>query len=70
MSSGRHTDSVCILRSHVIDLALLRGDAFDAFYAARRAALLALIENAMGKASADGSVVVPADEDDDEVGST
>jgi len=54
----------------VIDLALLRGDAFDAFYAARRAALLALIENAMGKASADGSVVVPADEDDDEVGST
>lgn len=38
-----------ILRSHSIEPNHLRADHFDRFYAARRAALLALIEEAMGK---------------------
>lgn len=41
-----------ILRSHVIDPALLRGDRFDEFMAARQNALLDRIEAAMGKAIA------------------
>jgi hypothetical protein len=39
-----------ILSSHVIDPALLRADSFETFYAARKAALLGLVERAMGKA--------------------
>ncbi len=38
-----------ILRSHVIEPAHVRADDFDAFFQAREAALLARIENAMGK---------------------
>lgn len=38
-----------ILESHAIDPALLRADAYDAFYDARKAALLNLVEAAMGK---------------------
>jgi hypothetical protein len=38
------------LRSHLIEPARLRADDFDAFVAARREALLSLIERAMGKA--------------------
>lgn len=40
-----------ILRSHRIEPALLRADDFDAFYAARKAELLEMIEGAMGKAA-------------------
>jgi hypothetical protein len=55
-----------ILKSHVIDPALLRSDSFHEFYAARKAALLALVERAMGKASADGNIVADDDNDDDD----
>ena len=41
-----------IIRAHHIDVDALRTDDFDAFFAARRAALSALIEAAMGKAVA------------------
>lgn len=54
-----------ILKTHLIDPALLRTDAFNEFYAARKAALLAIIERAMGKPSAE-SVSVAEDEDDAE----
>ncbi len=40
-----------ILKSHVIDPALIRPDIFDAFFAAREKALLQHIEKAMGKPS-------------------
>jgi len=53
-----------ILKSHVIDPTLLRADSFDAFYAARKASLLGLVESAMGKVSADASPV--SDDEDDE----
>jgi hypothetical protein len=55
-----------ILKSHVIDPSLLRGDSFQEFYAARKAALLAIVERAMGKASAVAIEVVAEDEEDDE----
>ncbi len=38
-----------ILQTHLIDPALLRADDFHAFYAARKVALLTLVEQAMGK---------------------
>lgn len=58
-----------ILRSHVIDPALLRADSFEEFYAARKAALLAIVERAMDKVSAEAEGVVPEDdEDEDEEG--
>jgi hypothetical protein len=56
-----------ILKSHVIDPVLLRTDAFNEFYAARKAALLAIVERAMGKTSAE-SASVAEDEDDEEEG--
>lgn len=49
-----------LLASHRIDAKALRADDFSAFYQARKAALLALIEAAMGKASI-GSVAMDAD---------
>lgn len=55
-----------ILKSHVIDPALLRADSFQKFYDARKAALLAIVERAMGKASAEASSVLAEDEEDDE----
>jgi hypothetical protein len=55
-----------ILKSHVIDPALLRGDSFQEFYAARKAALLAIVERAMGKVSAVAVDVVAEDEEDEE----
>ncbi len=55
-----------ILKSHVIDPALLRADAFQKFYDARKAALLAIVERAMGKASVEASNVLGEDEEDDE----
>ena len=54
-----------ILKSHVIDPALLRADSFEEFYSARKAALLALVERAMGKASAEANVIVADDEEGD-----
>jgi hypothetical protein len=54
-----------ILRSHAIEPSLLREDAFQGFYATRKTALLALIENAMGKVSAEASPATD-DEDDDQ----
>lgn len=44
------------LRSHLIDPALLRADSFDAFMADRQKRLLALIEQATGKAAYAGNV--------------
>lgn len=38
-----------ILETHLIDPGLLRADNFDAFFGARKATLLALVEQAMGK---------------------
>ena len=40
-----------ILRSHVIDPALIRSDTFDGFFADREKALLQRVEKAMGKAT-------------------
>jgi hypothetical protein len=51
-----------ILGSHVIDPTLLRADAIEAFYGARKAALLGLVERAMGKASTEASPVGSDDE--------
>ena len=53
-----------ILRSHLIDPALLRSDAFEQFYASRKTALLALVQTAMGKVSATPADAV-SDEDDE-----
>jgi hypothetical protein len=44
------------LSSHLIDPALLRADAFDAFMESRQKTLLALIEQAMGKAAYAGTL--------------
>jgi hypothetical protein len=56
-----------ILKSHVIAPTLLRADSFQEFYAARKAALLAIVERAMGKPSAEGAGVVADDADDEDV---
>jgi len=55
-----------ILKSHMIDPALLRADSFQEFYSARKAALLTLVELAMGKASAEASVIDDDGDDGDE----
>jgi len=54
-----------ILESHLISSADLRKDDFQGFYRARKQAMLALIEKAMGKSIATGA---PTDESDDESG--
>jgi hypothetical protein len=54
-----------ILRSHVINPALLRADEFEAFYAARKAVLLGLVEKAMGKAPTEATGVDSDDDGDD-----
>jgi hypothetical protein len=58
-----------LVKGHFIDPPLLRADSFQAFYSAPKAALLALVERAMGKASAEATAI-PADdkEGDEEVG--
>ena len=63
---GARLDSY--LKSHLIDPSLLRADSFDAFMEDRQKRLLALIEQATGKAAYTGSVQeegedVEADED-------
>jgi hypothetical protein len=60
------TDMDAILQTHMIDAALLRADSFEQFYSARKASLLGLIENAMGRAPSDASEPVSDDEDDEE----
>jgi hypothetical protein len=54
-----------ILKSHMIDPALLRADSFEMFYAVRRTALLGLVERAMGKAPTE-ALPIAADDMDDE----
>lgn len=64
ISKGSQDD---ILRSHLIEPALLRADDFDAFYAARRRSLLEIIEKVMGKAGITQAAEEPAVDDlDDE----
>ena len=53
-----------ILATHAINPRDLRANDFDAFYESRKAALLALIEKTMGKASSETAEM--PDEDDDE----
>ncbi len=58
------------LASHLIDPALLRDNAFEAFMTDRQARLLALIEQAMGKNAYRGDMAeegVDAEQDDDEI---
>jgi hypothetical protein len=56
-----------ILRTHLIQPGLLRADEFEKFYAARKAALLTVVAEAMGKAVAQVNDAVADDaEDDDE----
>ena len=56
-----------LLASHRIDAKSLRADDFYAFYQARKAALLALIEGAMGKTSANSNTDAGEDAMDDDV---
>ncbi len=56
-----------ILESHKIDASLLRADDFDAFYAARKAALLDMIEAAMGKAAARDGTGQAGDYDEEQM---
>lgn len=64
VAKGRVTDPVMddILKSHLIEPMLLRMDAFEAFFTARKAALLALIGRAMQKVLVD--VGEPPQEDE------
>jgi hypothetical protein len=56
-----------LLQTHLIDPALLRTDDFKAFYEARKSALVAVIEQAMGKSvlAAGGDAPAEDAEDDD-----
>jgi hypothetical protein len=56
-----------ILRSHCIDPMLMRTDDFEGFYAARRAALLSMVETAMQKKAIYSDEDVSQDAEDDEV---
>ncbi len=55
-----------ILHSHSIDPLFLRTDDFQGFFAARRKALLSMVEAAMGKNAIYGNEQVPEDADDEE----
>ncbi len=55
-----------ILKTHVIDPALLRADSFQAFYAARKTSLLAIVEKSMGKAAVVAASVAEDELDDEE----
>ncbi len=55
-----------IVRTHVIDPSFLRTDDFDGFFQARKAALLRLIEHAMGKRAIVTNEPVPEDTQDPE----
>lgn len=64
LSSGE-PDQDAILRTHLIDPALLRVDDFTGFMAARKAALLQVISAAMGKAILSPGGDEPAEDDED-----
>ena len=58
-----------IVASHFIEPDAMRADDFKAFYAARKASLIALVERAMAKAVVGvpaGTLVVNEDENDEE----
>jgi len=55
-----------ILKSHLIEPALLRADKFYDFYKARKAALLEIIERTMGKVLAEAPGAIVDDDDDEE----
>jgi hypothetical protein len=55
-----------ILKSHLIDPALLRADDFTGFFAARKTALLEIISSAMGKAVLPGGGEAPPEDVEDE----
>jgi hypothetical protein len=59
-----------ILNSHLVDAGHLRADDFQAFYAARKQALIRIIEEAMGKTTLPGTIQLaardPEDEDDED----
>src|SRR3954451_16081497 len=57
-----------ILRTHIIDPSLLRADDFEGFFRERKAALLSLIERAMGKQAIVTNEPTPDDESDSEEG--
>jgi hypothetical protein len=56
-----------ILQTHCISPRFLRNDDFTGFYEDRKATLLKLVENAMGKASIATTEVVTDDHSDDDV---
>lgn len=55
-----------ILKTHLIDPALLRADEFDSFYEARKKELLNLIATAMGKQLLPAVAAVDALEDEED----
>lgn len=55
-----------IVTSHRIDAGRLRADDFDGFYAARKAALIALVEQAMGKVAAGAAAAIEDFEEDED----
>lgn len=55
-----------ILTTHAIDPLLLRSDDFDGFYTGRRAAMLKLVEDAMGKEAIHGGDRPQEDDDESE----
>jgi hypothetical protein len=62
-SAGITADQLDLhLRTHLVDPALLRGDDFKGFFAARQSALLGRIEQVTGKRIDPGVAVEPEDE--------
>jgi len=61
------SDMNAILGSHHIDASFLRGDDFHGFFEARKAALLRIVTEAMGKPAIQSSEPVAEDAMDDEV---
>jgi len=64
--SIERTDQDEILKTHLIDPGLLRSDDFAAFYEARKRALLALVESAIGKPASIQSEPSVAEDEIDE----
>ncbi|MCC6738422.1 MAG: hypothetical protein IT452_05205 [Planctomycetia bacterium] len=56
-----------ILRSHLIDPGRLRADDFEAFYQARKAALLLVVEKAMGKKVVQSAEITAEDAEEEEL---
>jgi hypothetical protein len=64
------TEQDAILTTHLINPVLLRADKFDAFYADRKASLIRVIEQAMGKEVVATSPDAPAEDAEDETEET